>query len=70
MNSRFAGTRHAPVRRKNPVANPAAGVQPGVRENAAAHDDTRMSIFGDPLWGMAIASGILFAVLAALIAIG
>ncbi len=70
MNSRFAATQHAPVRRKNPAATPAASVQPGVRENAAANDDTRMSIFSDPLWGMAIASGILFAILAALIAIG
>ncbi len=70
MNSRFAATQHAPVPRKNPAANPAANVQPRVHENAAADEDTRMSIFSDPLWGMAIASGILFAVLAALIAIG
>jgi hypothetical protein len=70
MNSRFPAIQHAPASRQNPAVNPVADVQPDVRENAAANDETRASIFGDPLWGMAIASGILFAVLAALIAIG
>lgn len=37
-------------------------------EEQAKH--RRFGIFGDPLWGMAIASVILFATLAALIAIG
>ena len=70
MNSRFAATQHASASRQNPAANPVASVQPAVRENAAANDDTRVSIFGDPLWGIAITSGILFAVLAALMAVG
>ena len=31
---------------------------------------SEFSIFGDPLWGIAIVSGILFAALAALMAVG
>jgi hypothetical protein len=41
--------------------------------DAAANDDSAASgysIFGDPLWGMAIATVILFAILAALMAVG
>jgi hypothetical protein len=36
----------------------------------AAKDDTALSAFSDPLAGMAVASVILFAILAALIAFG
>jgi hypothetical protein len=49
----------------------AAGVQSAVRVEPAANDDTAKTAFsinGDPLFGMAIASAILFAVLAALVA--
>lgn len=70
MNSRSAANQHAPVSRQKHAADPVADVPPGAREHAAANDDSRISIFSDPLWGMAIATGILFAVLAALIAIG
>jgi hypothetical protein len=69
MNSRSAANHHAPVSGQNHAADPVADVPPGAREHAAAND-SRISIFSDPLWGMAIATGILFAVLAALIAIG
>jgi hypothetical protein len=44
-----------------------------VRADAAATEEARkseFSIFGDPLWGIAIATGILFATLAALMAVG
>jgi hypothetical protein len=69
MSTRFATTQHARSSRE-PAANRVAGIQSAVRQDAARNDDTRASIFNDPLWGMAIATGILFAVLAALIAIG
>ena len=72
MNSRVAAPKHSAASRKNPAATPVAAIRPAVRADATVNDDTptsTFSIFGDPLWGMAIASGILFAVLAALIAL-
>ena len=53
------------------TAATAAGVRSTVRVEAAANDErtkSGFSIYGDPLFGMAIASAILFAVLAALVA--
>ena len=41
-----------------------------VHVEPAAKDDTALSAFSDPLAGMAVASVILFAVFAALIAFG
>jgi hypothetical protein len=40
--------------------------------DARAVDDAprKLAVSSDPLWGMAIASGLLFAILAALIAFG
>ena len=73
MSSRFTTTQRSPALRKKPAANAIAAVQPAVRGDAAANEDERtseFSIFGDPLWGIAIASGILFAMLAALMAFG
>ena len=68
MSSRFAVTQYSAVSRKNPAAKPVAGARPALRVEAAAKDDTALSASSDPLAGMAIASLILFAVLAALIA--
>jgi hypothetical protein len=71
MSSRFADTRQFDASRKNPAATPVIDDRPAVRVDTAANDDTPTSaftIFGDPLWGMAIVSGILFALLAALVA--
>jgi hypothetical protein len=59
--------------RKKPAATRVAAVPQAVRVEAAANDDTAtstFSVFGDPLFGMAIGTGILFVVLAALIAFG
>ena len=70
MRSRFAVTQRSGASPKNPAAIPVGGVPP-VRVDSAANDDTPtagFTIVGDPLWGMAIASAILFAILAALIA--
>ena len=72
MNSRSAITKHSAASRKIPAATQVGALQ-AVRVDAAANDDTStstFSIFGDPLWGIAIASGMLFALLAALIAFG
>lgn len=49
-----------------------ADVPPPMRQEAPANDDestAKFSFYGDPLFGMAIASVILFAVLAALVAL-
>ncbi len=72
MSARLPVTKHSAASRKNLAATPVVGVRPAVRVDTAANDDTYTSgfrIFGDPLFGMAIASGILFAILAALIAV-
>jgi hypothetical protein len=71
MSSRFAATQHSVASRKSPAATPVADVRPVARVHAAANEDTKtraFAIFGDPLWGMAIATAILFAIFAALIA--
>jgi len=70
MSLRLAVTRHSAASRKNRAAKPLAGARPVVRVEPAAKDDTALSAFGDPLAGMAVASVILFAILAALIAFG
>jgi hypothetical protein len=72
MSSRFATTEHAAPSRKNFPATPIR-MRPAVPADEAASDAAAtpaFAIFGDPLWGIAIASIILFAVLAALIAFG
>jgi hypothetical protein len=49
-----------------------ADVPSQIRQEAPANDDestAKFSFYGDPLFGMAIASVILFAVLAALVAL-
>jgi hypothetical protein len=70
MSSRLAVKPPAPAARKDLVAVPIAKAPPAARIDAAANDDaaSTFSVFGDPLLGMAIGSGILFAVLAALMA--
>jgi hypothetical protein len=71
MSANLAATQQSAALRKSPAATPPAGVRSAVRLDAAANDDTptsEFSIFGDPLWGMAIGSVIFFVVLAALIA--
>ena len=70
MSLRPAVIRHSAASRENPAAKPVAGARPVVRVEPAAKDDTALSAFGDPLAGMAVASVILFAILAALIAFG
>lgn len=54
------------------AALPAVSVQPSISRKAPANDDesaAAFSLYGDPLLGMAIASVILLAVLAALVAL-
>ncbi|HEX5048834.1 MAG TPA: hypothetical protein VFX89_17100 [Gammaproteobacteria bacterium] len=72
MSSRSALTSHsAPPREER--AGPAAGAQSKVSVETAANDDestSGFSLYGDPLFGMAIATGILFALLAAFGALG
>jgi hypothetical protein len=71
MTKRFAAIQHAAAEREKRAAS-SAGSTPGARENAVRDEEraSDFSIFGDPLWGMAIISAALFAVLAALIAAG
>jgi hypothetical protein len=69
MSSRSARKPHAAPPEKVGAA-PNAGVQSAIRVEAAANEDKPTSGFSsDPLFGMAIATGILFAVLAALMAL-
>ncbi len=71
MSSYPVVTVQSPPARKNRAATRVAAVPRAVRVDAAANDDrapSTFSIFGDPLFGMAIGTGILFAVLAVLIA--
>ena len=71
MSSALVKTKHSAAAAKELAATPIVRVPQAVRVDAAANDDSATSTFavaGDPLLGMAIASGILFAVLAALIA--
>lgn len=68
MSKHFAAIQHAAAEREKRAENP-AGAE--VREKPIGDDErSDFSIFGDPLWGMAIISAVLFAVLAALIAAG
>ena len=71
MSSALVKTKHSAAATKELAATPIVHVPQAVRVDAAANDDSATSTFsvvGDPLLGMAIASGVLFAVLAALIA--
>lgn len=70
MSSPLAVKPHAPAARKDLVPLPIASVPPAARVERAANDDetSTFSVIGDPLLGMAIGTGILFLVLAALIA--
>ena len=70
MSLRFAAIRHSAASRKNRAAKPVAGARPVARVEPAAKDNAALSAFSDPLAGMAVASVILFAILAALIAFG
>ena len=70
MSSRTAVRQRPIVPQKN-LAAPAVGIQSAMRTEAAANDEQQKPGFApssDPLIGMAIASVILFGVLAALIA--
>ena len=70
MRERFAA-RHQPAESRSEPAASAEDIRPTLHTQEAANDDTHASdfaVFGDPLLGMAIASGILFAVMAALMA--
>jgi hypothetical protein len=72
MSSRLKDRQHHAKRRQGVAATPPAGVQSVVRSEPAANDAVPhrpFAIVGDPLFGMAIASVILFAILAALVAI-
>jgi hypothetical protein len=72
MRSRTAlAPRSAAPEDKDAIA-PDVSAQSTIRQEAPANDDestSGFSFFGDPLFGMAIASVILFAVLAALVAL-
>jgi hypothetical protein len=72
MSSRSALASHsAAPPREEPEVGPAAVVQSAVSVETAANDDestSGFSVYGDPLFGMAIASVVLFGLLAALIA--
>ena len=71
MSSYPVVTVQSPPAPNNRAATRVAAVPQAVRMEAAANDDTAtstFSVFGDPLFGMAIGTGILFAVLALLIA--
>jgi hypothetical protein len=69
-------SRPAPATRPDAARNERAAVQPAgvrstVRVEAAANDDkpaAGFSVYGDPLFGIAVATAIMFAMLAALIA--
>jgi hypothetical protein len=71
MSSALVKTKHSAEATKELAATPIVHVPQTVRVDTAANDDSATSTFavaGDPLFGMAMASGILFAVLAVLIA--
>jgi hypothetical protein len=70
MSSRFAATQHAAASPPKNAATPVAA-PPAVRRDETAGEvapRSAFAIFGDPLWGMAIATIILFAIFAALVA--
>jgi hypothetical protein len=73
MSPRSALAPHSAAPRTKHVEIPAAGRSSPVHVEAAANDDkptSEFSVYGDPLFGMAIATVILFAVFAALMALG
>jgi hypothetical protein len=64
-------TKHSAASLSNSAANPVARARPAEHPDAVANEHAQTSgfaIIGDPLFGMAILSGMLFAILAALIA--
>jgi hypothetical protein len=71
MSSRFAATEHALESRKNSAETPIA-LRTALLVEQAANDTptSAFAIFGHPLWGMAMASVILFVIFAALVAFG
>jgi hypothetical protein len=71
MSSHPAPATRAGTPRTKRAAVPPAGVPSTLPVEPAANDDKPASVFsiyGDPLFGIAIASAIMFALLAALIA--
>lgn len=70
MSSRSAVKQQSPAAQKDLAAVPITHASPEARVDTAANDDdtSTFSVIGDPLLGMAIASGILFILLAALMA--
>jgi len=72
MRSRSALAPRVDAPREKRVSAPVARAQSTLPVQAAANDDkptAGFSVYGDPLFGMAIASVILFAILAALMAL-
>jgi hypothetical protein len=72
MRSRTALAPRSAAPEDEDTIAPAVGAQSTIRPEAPANDDesaSGFSLFGDPLFGMAIASVILFAALAALMAL-
>ncbi len=73
MNSRFAAGRYSATSRTTSSPPPAASVPLRVRVDAAANDDTARSAFEnfkDPLWALAIGTGVFFGLMAVFIAFG
>ena len=73
MSPRSALAPREAAPREKRVSAPVAGVRSALPVETAANDDKpteKFSVYGDPLFGMAIATVILFAVLAALMALG
>jgi hypothetical protein len=73
MSSRSALTSHSAAPQEERARAPAAGAQSAARVDPAANDDAQesdLSLRRDPLFGMAIASVILFVILAALMGLG
>ena len=74
MSSRIVVRQPSAAARKLPVTTPVAVVRPIARVDAVAEEvaeekeTSKFTMVGDPLWGMAVASVILFAALAALMA--
>jgi hypothetical protein len=73
MNPRFAARQDSAASRTSSAAGSVAGARSFVRVDAAANDNTvksRFENFNDPLWGLAVATGIFFALIAAFVASG
>ena len=67
MKLRLAVTQRPAAPRKNVAVRPTVPVAEAASDAAPP---LSFAIFGDPLWGMAIATVILFAIFAALVAFG